>query len=67
MICHECEREIQAGVISAKDTIALNKKLLGRQINRFFCAECLAEYLGIDKDDLPGKVEDFKEQGCTLF
>ena len=67
MICYECEREIQAGVISAKDAIALNKKLLGRQISRFFCAECLAEYLDIDKNDLPGMVEDFKLQGCSLF
>jgi biotin operon repressor len=65
--CHECEQEIQNGVITAKDTIALNKKLLNRQAGRFFCAKCLAEYLDVSETALQDKVEEFKEQGCTLF
>lgn len=67
MMCHECEQEIQDGTITAKDTIALNKKLLGRQLRLFFCADCLAEYLDIEKAELPDLVERFKEQGCSLF
>lgn len=67
MTCHECELEIQDDIITAKGTIALNKKLLGRGITRFFCAGCLAEYLDIDKNDLPEMAERFKEQGCSLF
>ena len=67
MICHECELEIQGGAITSKDAVALNKKLLGRQINRFFCAGCLAEYLEIPEDELTDIVARFKEQGCTLF
>lgn len=67
MICHECEQEIVKGVITAKDTIGLNKKLLGRQITRFFCEVCLADYLDITTDALPDMVERFKEQGCELF
>ena len=50
-----------------KDVIALNKKLLGRNINEVFCIECLADYLCCTTDDLIIKIEDFKEQGCTLF
>jgi hypothetical protein len=67
MICYECEREIQNGIITAKDAIALNKKILGRQVTLFFCAECLSEYLQIALEDLPDIVERYKEQGCKLF
>lgn len=28
-----------------KDTIGINKKLLGTDIENFYCMECLAEYL----------------------
>ena len=66
-ICRECEREIKKTNISAKDSIALNKKLLNRQITSFFCASCLAKYLEIEESDLPELVERFKEQGCKLF
>ena len=67
MICCECEQEIQNGIITVKDIIALNKKLLGRQINRYFCESCLAEFVEINKNNLPEMVEDFKNQGCKLF
>lgn len=50
-----------------KDTIGINKKLLGSDIVYFFCMECLAEYLSVTVDDLYEKIEEFKEQGCTLF
>jgi len=67
MNCCECEKEIRNGIITAKDCIALNKKLLGRQINRYFCEDCLAEYTDTEKSCLPEMVEDFKNQGCKLF
>jgi hypothetical protein len=67
MICRECDQEIKNGAISAKDVIALNRKLLGRRITQFFCAGCLAEYLDIPAEDLPDIVERFRAQGCTLF
>jgi uncharacterized protein YlaI len=59
--CALCEAELD------KIPIALSKKLLGRKITRFYCLSCLANYLDITVDDLLAKVEDFKEQGCTLF
>ena len=37
-----------------KDTIGINKKLLGTSIENFYCMNCLAE-------------QEFKEEGCTLF
>lgn len=50
-----------------KDTIAINKKLLGTNIINFYCMDCLAEYLGCTVEELLDKIEEFKEEGCTLF
>ena len=50
-----------------KDTIGINRKLLGKELKRFYCMDCLADYLGCTVDDLLEKIEEFKEQGCTLF
>lgn len=51
----------------AKDTIGINKKLLGLDIQNFYCMDCLAEYLECSVDELLDKIEEFKEEGCTLF
>ena len=45
----------------------LNKKLLGDKSLRLFCLRCLANYLEVSEEELLAKVEEFKEQGCTLF
>jgi uncharacterized protein (DUF1810 family) len=50
-----------------KNTIGLNKKILGRSVNKIYCIECLAEYLGVSVEELFNKIEEFKYQGCKLF
>lgn len=50
-----------------KDTIGINKKMLGSEIANFYCMDCLADYLGCSVEDLYDKIEEFKEEGCTLF
>lgn len=50
-----------------KDTIGINKKLLGTDIENFYCMECLAEYLECTVDELLDKIEEFKAEGCKLF
>ena len=50
-----------------KDIIALNKKLFGRGIDKFYCIECLANYFEVSIEGLYEKIEELKEQGCTLF
>lgn len=50
-----------------KDTIGINKKLLGESIESFFCMECLANHLECSVEDLLDKIEEFKEEGCKLF
>jgi uncharacterized protein YlaI len=47
--------------------IGLCKKLLGRNIEKFFCIDCLAEYLNVTLEELNDRMEIFKEEGCTLF
>lgn len=51
----------------SKDVIGLNKKLLGLNIKTFYCLDCLANYLNVTVEELLEKIEEFKEEGCTLF
>lgn len=50
-----------------KNELGLTKKFLNRNIRQFYCIDCLAEYLEVDAEVLLEKIEEFKEQGCTLF
>ena len=59
--CCECDKALQ------KDEIALCKKLLGVETEDFYCIDCFAEYLECNRTDLEVKIQEFKEQGCTLF
>ena len=53
--------------ITEKDTIGINKKMLGENIRDYYCLDCLADYLECTTDELLDKIEEFKEEGCTLF
>ena len=58
---------IECGATLKKDEVALSRKMLGRTISEFRCIDCLAETLDCDSDDLVIKIQELKEQGCTLF
>jgi len=60
--CYVCGKENLE-----KNEVALNQKLFGRKVVRFYCYVCLAEYLELTVEELMAKVEDFKMQGCQLF
>jgi len=60
--CYVCSKENLN-----KNEVGLTKKLINKNAEHFYCLECLAEYLEVDVDCLLEKVEEFKEQGCTLF
>ncbi len=60
--CYLCEMKPLS-----KDEIGLTKKLLGKDSNRFYCLNCLAEHLEVDTEFLLVKIEEFKGQGCILF
>lgn len=50
-----------------KNTIGINKKLLGNNIANFYCMDCLANYLDVTIEELFEKIEEFKQEGCRLF
>ena len=56
-----------AAYVARKNEIGLSRKLIGLKTNKFFCIECLAEYLEVTVDELIAKIEEFKDEGCTLF
>lgn len=60
-ICYDC------GTLLKKDEIALCQKLLDIDTEEFYCLPCFAEFLGCGIEDLEVKIQEFKEQGCTLF
>ena len=47
--------------------VGLNKKLIGKEIKRFHCIKCLAEYLDVSVEELKERIIEFKEAGCILF
>lgn len=59
--CCICERPLN------KNEIGLNKKLIGEHTGKNFCLNCLAMHLDTTAGDLLEKIEDFKNEGCTLF
>ena len=50
-----------------KDVVALNKKLFDKNVKQFYCLTCMADVLEVTEEDLRNKIEEFKEDGCTLF
>ncbi len=60
-VCYVCGKEL------SKDEIGLTKKLIDKKTNKFYCLTCLAEYLEVTEEELLAKIEEFKEEGCTLF
>ena len=46
-----------------KNEVGITIKLLGEDTRVYYCIDCLAEYLDVTVQ----KIEEFKEQGCTLF
>lgn len=59
--CIDCGRQL------TKDEIALNKKLISLELTEFRCLDCLSYSFGCEAEDLRIKIDEFKEQGCTLF
>lgn len=60
-VCCECGRKLK------KDETALTRKLVDMDAEEFYCLDCLAEFIGCTVQDLNEKIQEFREQGCTLF
>ena len=59
--CKKCGR------ILTMDEIGLNKKMVSRMVEEFWCKECLAEEYKCSTHYLDRKIAQFKAQGCLLF
>ena len=59
--CAECGAELSI------DEVALNQRLLGMQIGRFFCLDCLAKRMCTTAEHLRILIARFKERGCAYF
>lgn len=53
--------------IKDKNTLAMNMKMFGRDIDKFKCKKCLMKEFGWSKEQWDQQVQSFKEQGCKLF
>ncbi len=51
----------------SKDEVGICKKLIDKKTTKFYCLPCLAEQLEVTEEELVAKIEEFKEEGCTLF
>jgi len=60
-LCKECGKKV------VKDEIALNKKIINPQATEYLCLSCMSLMLDCSVEDLEIKIDEFKEQGCTLF
>ena len=59
--CILCQREL------TPDETALHKKLINRASKEYMCITCLAKHFGVEEFMLHGKIDEFKNMGCTLF
>jgi biotin operon repressor len=53
--------------IKDKNTISMNMKYYGRNIEKFMCKKCLMKSLELTRQEWDEKINEFKQQGCTLF
>ena len=60
-VCTDCEK------VLSKDEVALSRKLIDPDTTEYYCLDCMAENFGCSVEDLKIKIQEFKEQGCTLF
>ena len=58
---------IRCGSPLSSNEIGAHKKFINRGSRQFFCKDCLAWKLGVTVQEIDRKIEEFKQQGCTLF
>ena len=63
--CKSCSGKLKK--IKDKDTIAMNLKLHGREINKFLCKKCLMKMYKMNEMEWNNQIKRFKQSGCSLF
>lgn len=63
-------KEVHCAVCNKKvinDEVAINVKILGKQIGNIRCYDCLSEVVSCSKSKLIELSEYYKSSGCNLF
>lgn len=60
--CCKCDKRIKD-----KNVLAMNMKIHGRNINKFYCKKCFMNLHELSQNDWNDKLESFKQSGCMLF
>lgn len=60
-VCISCAKELSFNEVGA------TRKFINRGSTVFYCKDCLAGKLGVTVRDIDRKIEEFRQQGCTLF
>ena len=66
-IGYDPNKPVKNLIFHEKDIIGINRKLLGEDTTKFYCIPCLCEVMECDAQAIMDKIEQFKEEGCTLF
>lgn len=53
--------------IKDRDTISMNMKFNGREIDKFLCKKCFMKLYEMDEEKWNWWIERFKQDGCALF
>lgn len=60
--CCDCNKKIKD-----KNTIGMNMKFSGRDINKLYCKKHLKEKLNLNNEEWNDYIEQFQKEGCELF
>ena len=60
--CCECDKRIKD-----KNVLAMNMKMHGRNIDRFYCKKCFMKLHDLSNDYWDSRLKSFKQSGCILF
>lgn len=60
--CCECDKRIKD-----KSVLAMNIKIHGRNVNKFYCKKCFKKLHNLSEDDWNSRLQSFRQSGCTLF
>ena len=59
--CFQCGGQLTA------DEIAVYRKMVNREADKFLCKACLARYFDVPVEKIDQKIQQFKRIGCLLF
>ncbi len=59
--CYKCDAPL------SKDEIAVYRKMVERNADKYLCKVCLADFFGCATEHIDKKIEQFRHVGCVLF